>query len=71
MYNINALLFPHVGDSSRSVSAVCFTIPGTATGSSLTGLESGSDYKTRGMASEFRVVFPAGVNKASCDVKVC
>ncbi|XP_033644314.1 extracellular matrix protein FRAS1-like [Asterias rubens] len=58
------------GDSSRSVSAVCFTIPGTATGSSLTGLESGSDYKTRGMASEFRVVFPAGVNKASCDVKI-
>ncbi|XP_038060993.1 extracellular matrix protein FRAS1-like [Patiria miniata] len=58
------------GDSSRSVSAICFTIPGTATGSSLTGLESGSDYKSRGMDGEFRVVFPAGVNKASCDVKI-
>ena len=64
------LLTCRLGDSSRSVSAICFTIPGTADGSSLTGLESGSDFKTRGMDSEFRVVFPAGINKASCDVKV-
>eukprot|EP00057_Strongylocentrotus_purpuratus_P020370 XP_011674844.1 PREDICTED: extracellular matrix protein FRAS1 [Strongylocentrotus purpuratus] len=58
------------GDSSTSVSAICFTIPRTATGSSLTGLESGSDYKTRGMALQYQVVFPQGVNTASCDIKI-
>ncbi|XP_071508475.1 extracellular matrix organizing protein FRAS1-like [Diadema antillarum] len=58
------------GDSSSSVSAICFTIPRSATGSSLTGLESGSDYKTRGMSLEYQVVFPQGVNTASCDIKI-
>lgn len=58
------------GDISKTVTAICFTIPGTATGSSLLSLESGSDYKARGMDLEYQVVFPAGVRKASCDVKV-
>ncbi|XP_070544831.1 extracellular matrix organizing protein FRAS1-like [Ptychodera flava] len=58
------------GDSSTSVSAVCYTIPRTATGSSLEGIESGSDFKTRGMTDEYRVVFPPNINKATCDIKL-
>ncbi|PIK53992.1 hypothetical protein BSL78_09129, partial [Apostichopus japonicus] len=58
------------GDVSKTVTAICFTIPGSATGSSLVSLESGSDYKARGMDLEYQVVFPAGVRKASCDVKL-
>ena len=42
----------------------------TATGSSLTGLESGSDFISRGNTNSFRVIFPAGISTATCDVKV-
>ncbi|XP_077999737.1 extracellular matrix organizing protein FRAS1-like [Glandiceps talaboti] len=58
------------GDASTTVSVVCYTIPKTATGSSLEGIETGSDYKSRGMTDEYRVVFPPNIKKASCDIKI-
>ncbi|KAJ8398108.1 hypothetical protein AAFF_G00431850 [Aldrovandia affinis] len=58
------------GDTSSMVSALCYTIPKSAHGSSLHGLESGSDYKSRGMSSENRVVFGPGVSMSTCDVKL-
>ncbi|XP_076458587.1 LOW QUALITY PROTEIN: extracellular matrix organizing protein FRAS1-like [Babylonia areolata] len=58
------------GDLSNTVSVICSTWSLTATGSSLTGLESGSDFVTRGRSNSFRVIFPAGISTATCDVKV-
>ncbi|XP_035826399.1 extracellular matrix protein FRAS1 [Aplysia californica] len=55
---------------SETVSVICFTRSLTATGSSLTGLESGSDYVSRGQTNAYRVVFPPGVTQATCDVKL-
>ena len=68
--NTIIIVFSRSGDTSGSVSVVCFTVSGTARGSTLTGLESGSDFKSRGMTMQNTVVFPPGVLKASCDVKV-
>ncbi|XP_062964839.1 extracellular matrix organizing protein FRAS1 isoform X1 [Cynocephalus volans] len=56
------------GDSSSIVSAVCYTIPKSAMGSSLYALESGSDFKSRGMSAESRVIFGPGVTMSTCDV---
>ncbi|XP_054995058.1 extracellular matrix organizing protein FRAS1 [Sorex araneus] len=56
------------GDSSSIVSAVCYTVPKSAMGSSLYALESGSDFKSRGMSAESRVIFGPGVTKSTCDV---
>ncbi|XP_041644401.1 extracellular matrix protein FRAS1 [Cheilinus undulatus] len=58
------------GDSSSTVSALCHTVAGSAQGSSLTALESGSDYKSRGMSSDNRVIFGPGVSMSTCDVKL-
>ncbi|KAK3090989.1 hypothetical protein FSP39_016284, partial [Pinctada imbricata] len=58
------------GDVSTSVSVICYTVPMTARGSSLRGLESGSDYISRGRTNAYRVVFPPGVATAICDVKI-
>ncbi|XP_051540724.1 extracellular matrix organizing protein FRAS1-like [Myxocyprinus asiaticus] len=58
------------GDTSSTVSALCYTVPKSARGSSLHALESGSDYKTRGMSSENRVIFGPGVSMSTCDVKL-
>ncbi|KAJ0067384.1 hypothetical protein NL108_003229, partial [Boleophthalmus pectinirostris] len=58
------------GDPSSTVSALCYTVPKSAQGSSLTGLESGSDFKTRGMTGANRVVFGPGVSMTTCDVKL-
>ncbi|XP_073695623.1 extracellular matrix organizing protein FRAS1 [Garra rufa] len=58
------------GDSSSTVSALCYTVPKSARGSSLHALESGSDYKTRGMSSDNRVIFGPGVSMSTCDVKL-
>ncbi|XP_048248290.1 extracellular matrix organizing protein FRAS1-like isoform X2 [Haliotis rufescens] len=58
------------GDLSTTVSVICYTTALTATGSSLTGLESGSDYISRGRSNSYRVVFPSGVSEATCDVKI-
>lgn len=58
------------GDLSDTISVVCSTSSMTATGSSLTGLESGSDFISRGNTNSFRVIFPAGISTATCDVKV-
>ncbi|XP_069482442.1 extracellular matrix organizing protein FRAS1 [Ambystoma mexicanum] len=58
------------GDSSSIVSAVCYTTPKSAMGSSLYALESGSDYKTRGMSKENRIVFGPGVTMTTCDIKI-
>lgn len=58
------------GDVSDSVSVICSTNSLTATGSSLTSLESGSDFISRGYSSTYRVVFPPGVTHANCSVKV-
>ncbi|XP_070468854.1 extracellular matrix organizing protein FRAS1 isoform X1 [Equus przewalskii] len=56
------------GDSSSIVSAICYTIPKSAMGSSLYALESGSDFKSRGMSAESRVIFGPGVIMSTCDV---
>ncbi|KAJ7419121.1 hypothetical protein WISP_55751 [Willisornis vidua] len=56
------------GDTSSTVSAICYTVPKSATGSSLYMLESGSDFKSRGMADENRLVFGPGVTLVTCDV---
>lgn len=58
------------GDVSGTVSVICSTRSLTATGSSLTGLESGSDFVSRGRSNTNRVVFPPGVTHANCNVKV-
>ena len=52
------------------MSVICSTIPLTARGSPQGRLESGSDYISRGNTNSYRVVFPAGVTMATCDVKV-
>uniref|UniRef100_A0ACB8E9A0 Extracellular matrix protein fras1 n=1 Tax=Sphaerodactylus townsendi TaxID=933632 RepID=A0ACB8E9A0_9SAUR len=56
------------GDSSSIVSAVCYTVPRSAKGSSVYALESGSDFKSRGMSNENRVVLGPGVTMTTCDV---
>lgn len=58
------------GDASSTVSALCYTVTRSAQGSSLHALESGSDYKSRGMTSDNRVVFGPGVSMSTCDVKL-
>ncbi|XP_066568203.1 extracellular matrix organizing protein FRAS1 isoform X2 [Amia ocellicauda] len=58
------------GDTSSTVSALCYTVPKTAQGSSLHALESGSDFISRGMTRENRVVFGPGVSMSTCDVKL-
>ncbi|KAL2092359.1 hypothetical protein ACEWY4_012157 [Coilia grayii] len=58
------------GDTSSTVSALCYTVPKSAKGSSLHALESGSDYKTRGMNNDNRVIFGPGVSMSTCDVKL-
>ncbi|KAL0979868.1 hypothetical protein UPYG_G00190880 [Umbra pygmaea] len=58
------------GDTSSLVSALCYTIPKSAQGSSVHALESGSDYKTRGMTGDNRVIFGPGVSMSTCDVKL-
>ncbi|XP_072289092.1 extracellular matrix organizing protein FRAS1, partial [Eucyclogobius newberryi] len=58
------------GDASSTVSALCHTVPKSAQGSSLSGLESGSDFKTRGVTGASRVVLGPGVSMTTCDVKL-
>ncbi|XP_071779938.2 extracellular matrix organizing protein FRAS1 [Centroberyx gerrardi] len=58
------------GDASSTVSALCYTVAKSAQGSSLHALESGSDYKSRGMTGDNRVVFGPGVSMSTCDVKL-
>lgn len=58
------------GDSSSTVSALCYTVPKSAMGSSLYALESGSDFKSRGRSAESRVIFGPGVTMSTCDVMV-
>ncbi|KAF7205299.1 extracellular matrix organizing protein FRAS1 isoform X2 [Nothobranchius furzeri] len=58
------------GDASSTVSALCYTVAKSARGSSLHGVESGSDYKSRGMSSDNRVIFGPGVSMSTCDVKL-
>lgn len=52
------------------MSALCYTVARSARGSSLHALESGSDYKSRGMTADNRVVFGPGVSMSTCDVKL-
>lgn len=52
------------------MSAVCYTVPKSAMGSSLYALESGSDFKSRGRSAESRVIFGPGVTVSTCDVMV-
>lgn len=58
------------GDASSTVSALCYTVAKSAQGSSLHALESGSDYKSRGMSGDNRVVFGSGVSMSTCDVRL-
>ncbi|ESO99609.1 hypothetical protein LOTGIDRAFT_173674 [Lottia gigantea] len=58
------------GDLSSMVSVICFTMSLTATGSSPTGLETGSDFITRSKSNGNRVIFPPGITMATCDVKI-
>lgn len=52
------------------MSALCYTVSKSAHGSSLHALESGSDYKSRGMTGDNRVIFGPGVSMSTCDVKL-
>ncbi|XP_036955362.1 extracellular matrix protein FRAS1 isoform X2 [Acanthopagrus latus] len=76
VYHINESTgFIHVpierkGDASSTVSALCYTVAKSAQGSSLHALESGSDYKSRGMSNDNRVIFGPGVSMSTCDVKL-
>ncbi|XP_016153247.1 PREDICTED: extracellular matrix protein FRAS1 [Ficedula albicollis] len=56
------------GDASSTVSAICYTVPKSAKGSSLYTLESGSDFKSRGLSDENRLVWGPGVTVVTCDV---
>ncbi|OWK55263.1 Extracellular matrix protein FRAS1 [Lonchura striata] len=56
------------GDASSTVSAICYTIPKSARGSSLYMLESGSDFKSRGLSDENRLILGPGVTVVTCDV---
>ncbi|CAN9512669.1 unnamed protein product [Ophioblennius macclurei] len=56
------------GDTSSTVSALCYTVAQSAHGSSLHALESGSDFKSRGMSTENRVILGPGVSMSTCDV---
>ncbi|XP_045713823.1 extracellular matrix organizing protein FRAS1 isoform X4 [Phyllostomus hastatus] len=56
------------GDSSSSVSVICYTIPKSAMGSSLYALESGSDFKSRGKSADSRVIFRPGITMSTCDI---
>ncbi|XP_042325028.1 extracellular matrix organizing protein FRAS1 [Sceloporus undulatus] len=58
------------GDSNSIVSAVCYTVPKSARGSSMHTLESGSDFKSRGMSNQNRIVLGPGVTMTTCDVKL-
>ncbi|XP_067377534.1 extracellular matrix protein FRAS1 isoform X3 [Channa argus] len=58
------------GDTSSTVSALCYTVAKSAQGSSLHALESGSDYKSRGMTNDNRIIFGPGVSMSTCDVKL-
>lgn len=60
----------HSGDTSSTVSALCYTVAKSAQGSSLHALESGSDYKSRGMTNDNRVIFGPGVSMSTCDIKL-
>lgn len=50
------------------MSAICYTVPKSAKGSSLYMLESGSDFKSRGLSDENRLVLGPGVTVVTCDV---
>lgn len=52
------------------MSALCYTVAKSAQGSSLQALESGSDYKSRGMTNDNRIIFGPGVSMSTCDVKL-
>ncbi|KAM6954491.1 extracellular matrix organizing protein FRAS1 [Aplochiton taeniatus] len=58
------------GDTSSVVSALCYTVSKSAQGSSLHALESGSDFKSRGMTGDNRLVLGPGVAMTTCDVKL-
>uniref|UniRef100_K7G756 Fraser extracellular matrix complex subunit 1 n=1 Tax=Pelodiscus sinensis TaxID=13735 RepID=K7G756_PELSI len=58
------------GDTSSIVSAICYTLSKSAKGSSLYALESGSDFKSRGMSNENRVILGPGVTMSTCDIKL-
>lgn len=58
------------GDTSSTVSVICYTSSHTATGSSLFALESGSDFKSRAMTSDSRIVFGPGVTMSTCDIQL-
>ncbi|XP_023814674.1 extracellular matrix protein FRAS1 isoform X2 [Oryzias latipes] len=58
------------GDTSSTVSALCYTVARSAQGSSLHALESGSDFKSRGMGTDSRVILGPGVSMSTCDVKL-
>ncbi|KAG7214448.1 hypothetical protein INR49_026879 [Caranx melampygus] len=58
------------GDASSTVSALCYTVAKSAQGSSLHALESGSDYKSRGMTNDNRVILGPGISMTTCDIKL-
>ncbi|XP_023676521.2 extracellular matrix organizing protein FRAS1 isoform X1 [Paramormyrops kingsleyae] len=58
------------GDTSSTASALCYSVSKSAQGSSLHVLQSGSDFKSRGMSRENRVIFGPGVSMSSCDVRL-
>lgn len=49
---------------------MCYTVGQSAQGSSLQGLESGSDFQTRGMTRDSRLIFGPGISMSTCDVRL-
>ncbi|NXU54362.1 FRAS1 protein, partial [Turnix velox] len=56
------------GDPSSTVSAICYTVPRSAKGSSFSLLEPSSDFMSRGLVGSSRLVFGPGVTRVTCDV---
>ncbi|KAJ8339232.1 hypothetical protein SKAU_G00360180 [Synaphobranchus kaupii] len=58
------------GDTSSMVSVLCYTVPKSAMGSSLPSSEAGSDFYTRRVSGESRVVFGPGSRVSTCEVRL-
>ncbi|GIY35545.1 extracellular matrix protein FRAS1 [Caerostris darwini] len=58
------------GDLSHELSVMCTTENGTAQGSSASGIETGSDFKSRISHYNSYITFPPGVSEVPCSVKI-
>ena len=58
------------GDLNQEISVLCNTSDVTATGTSASGLQTGSDYRSRDSSYSNFVTFDPGVTEVMCTVKV-